>query len=168
MVELVIPEDFCTNDVKPVGKTSHSDGENKHFIWGKGSSSGAAFSNDDVKAAYEAHGEKQVPLGIHGTTVAVDWDSCISAGECFGVCPVQTFQWYRTEKDIPAVECLGATFEGTGLTEASERLDASDKSQPIREHDCIWCMACVSVCPPQAIKVDQANVEAHENAAKTL
>jgi len=35
MVELVIPEDFCTNDVKPVGKTSHSDGENKHFIWGK-------------------------------------------------------------------------------------------------------------------------------------
>ena len=22
----------------------------------------------------------------------------------------------------------------------------------IREHDCIWCMVCVSVCPPQAIK----------------
>ena len=143
MVELVIPEDFCTNDVKPVGKTSHSDGENKHFIWGKGSSDGAAFSNDDVKAAYEEHGEKQVPLGIHGTTVAVDWDSCISAGECFGVCPVQTFQWYRTETDIPAVECLGATLIA-------------------------WCMACVSVCPPQAIKVDQANVEAHEKAALTL
>ena len=33
MADLVIPEDFCHNDVKPVGKTSHSDGENKHFIW---------------------------------------------------------------------------------------------------------------------------------------
>jgi ferredoxin len=29
-------------------------------------------------------------------------------------------------------------------------------------------MACVSVCPPQAIIVDQSNLEAHENAAKTL
>ncbi|MDH3737219.1 MAG: 4Fe-4S dicluster domain-containing protein [Nitrosopumilus sp.] len=38
----------------------------------------------------------------------------------------------------------------------------------MREHDCIWCMACVSVCPPQAIKVDQANVEAHQRAAETL
>jgi len=33
MVDLVIPEDFCHNDVEPTGKTSHSDGENKHFIW---------------------------------------------------------------------------------------------------------------------------------------
>jgi len=71
MVDLVIPEDFCQNDVKPVGKTSHSDGENKHFIWGKGDPNGKAFSNEDVKAAYEEHGEKMVPLGIHGTTVAV-------------------------------------------------------------------------------------------------
>ena len=44
----------------------------------------------------------QVPLGIHGTTVAVDWDSCVAAGSCMSVCPVQTFQWFRTEKDIPA------------------------------------------------------------------
>jgi hypothetical protein len=29
-------------------------------------------------------------------------------------------------------------------------------------------MACVSVCPPQAIKVDQANLEAHEKAAGTF
>jgi len=26
-------------------------------------------------------------------------------------------------------------------------------------------MACVSVCPPQAIKVDQVNLEFHEKAA---
>ena len=29
-------------------------------------------------------------------------------------------------------------------------------------------MACVSVCPPQAIKVDQANLEFHEKAAGTF
>ncbi len=168
MVDLVIPEDFCHNDVKPVGKTSHSDGENKHFIWGKGDPKGKAFSNDDVKAAYEEHGEKMVPLGIHGTTVAVDWDSCIAAGECFGVCPVQVFQWYRTEKDIPAKDVVGQTFEGTGSDVKDERKDLTDKADPIREHDCIWCMACVSVCPPQAIKVDQSNVEAHETAARIL
>ena len=36
------------------------------------------------------------------------------------------------------------------------------------EHDCIWCMACVSVCPPQAIKVDQSNLEHHDKAAASL
>ena len=29
-------------------------------------------------------------------------------------------------------------------------------------------MACVSVCPPQAIKVDEANLEPHEKAAGTF
>ena len=167
MADLVIPEDFCHNDVKPVGKTSHSDGENKHFIWTKGNPNGAAFSNDDVKAAYEARGEKQVPLGIHGTTVAVDWDSCVAAGSCFSVCPVQTFQWYRTEKDIPAADCLGETFEGTGLTEADERLDYTDKSQPIREHDCTICMACQEICPQGAIRIEASNLEWHEKADGT-
>ncbi|MBL7001310.1 MAG: ferredoxin family protein [Nitrosopumilus sp.] len=166
MADLVIPEDFCQTG-KPVGKTSHSDGENFHWIWGKGNPKGSAFDNDDVKAAYEERGEKQVPLGIHGTTVAVDWDSCVAAGECFGVCPVQTFQWYRTEKDIPAADCLGETFEGTGLTEATERLDYTDKSQPIREHDCTICMACQEICPQGAIRIEAANLEWHEKAAGT-
>ena len=98
MVDLQIPEDFCHDDVKPKGQTNHSDGENFHYIWGDGRSDGAAFSNDDVKAAYADRGEEQVPLGIHGTTVAVDWDSCVAAGSCMSVCPVQTFQWYRTGK----------------------------------------------------------------------
>ena len=167
MVDLVIPEDFCLDDVKPTGKTSHGDGENLHFIWGDGNSDGAAFSNDDVKAAYEEHGEEQVPLGIHGTTVAVDWDSCTAQGSCFSVCPVQTFQWYRTEKDIAAVDCKGETFEGTGLTEADERLDYTDKSQPIREHDCTICMACQEICPEGAILIESANQEWHEKAAGT-
>ena len=168
MVDLQIPEDFCHNDVKPTGKTSHADGENFHWIWGEGRTDGAAFSNDDVKAAYEARGEEQVPLGIHGTTVAVDWDSCVADGACIEACPVQVFQWYRTEKDIPAKDVVGQTFAGTGAAEKDQRKDLTDKADPIREHDCIWCMACVSVCPPQAIKVDQSNVEKHESAAKIL
>jgi len=170
MVDLVIPEDFCTSDeIKPLGKTSHADGENLHWIWNNpNTDKPLASDNDDVKAAYEAHGEEIVPLGIHGTTVAVDWDSCIAAGACFSVCPVQTFQWYRTEKDIPAADCLGETFEGTGLTEQDERLDYSDKSQPIREHDCTICMACQEICPQGAIRIESANQEWHEKAAGTF
>ena len=114
MADLVISEDFH-KDKEPTGKTSHGDGENFHWIWQENTgSNGAAFSDDNVKAAYADRGEEQVPLGVHGTTVAVDWDNCIAAGSCMSVCPVQTFQWYRTEQDIPAKDCAGATFEGTG------------------------------------------------------
>lgn len=47
------------------------------------------------------------------------------------------------------------------------RKDYTDKSDPIREHDCIWCMACVSVCPTEGIKVDQSNLEYHERESGT-
>mgnify|MGYP002700514560 FL=1 len=167
MADLQIPEDFCHNDAEPKGKTSHGDGENFHYIWGEGRTDGAAFSNEDVKAAYAERGEEQVPLGIHGTSVAVDWDSCVAAGSCMSVCPVQTFQWFRTEQDIPAADTVGATFEGTGLTEMDERLDYTDKSQPIREHDCTVCMACQEICPEGAILIESANQEWHEKAAGT-
>ena len=76
--------------------------------------------------------------------------------------------FYFTSTPVPSKDVVGQTFEGTGSDVKDERKDLTDKADPIREHDCIWCMACVSVCPPQAIKVDQANVEAHETAAKTL
>ena len=33
---------------------------------------------------------------------------------------------------------------------------------------CVWCMACVSACPLQAIKVDQANLEFHEKSGETF
>jgi len=167
-----IAENF-PEGLKALGKISISDG-NFHIMWGPGKStnqdgSKAEASVDaDVVAAYAARKEEQVPLGVSGTMVAVDWDSCIADGACIEACPVQVFQWYRTEKDIPAKDVVGQTFEGTGSDVKDERKDLTDKADPIREHDCIWCMACVSVCPPQAIKVDQANVEAHENAAKTL
>jgi len=99
--------------------------------------------------------------------VAVDWDSCVGDGACIEACPVQVFQWYRTEKDIPAIKAINETFAGTGETEKENRKDFSDKADPIREHDCIWCMACVSVCPPLAVLVDQSYQEFHEKAAGT-
>ena len=154
--------------LETVGRTNHGDGEHFHFIWGTGRTDGEAFSDENVKAAYEARGEEQVPLGIHGTTVAVDWDSCIAAGSCMSVCPVQTFQWYRTEQDIPAKDVLNATFAGTGKTEQNERLDYTDKSMPIREHDCTNCLACQEICPTHAIVIDQSFLEFHEKAAGTF
>ena len=167
-----IPENF-PEGLKPLGKISISDG-NFHLMWGPGRTKNADGSqveslvDEEVVAAYATRKEEQVPLGISGTMVAVDWDSCIADGSCIEACPVQVFQWYRTEKDIPAKDVVGQTFEGTGKDFKDERKDLTDKADPIREHDCIWCMACVSVCPPQAIIVNQSNLEAHENAAKTL
>lgn len=161
-----IAENF-PEGLKPIGKINHSDSENFHWVWGPGKSDGEASKNEDVKKAYAARGEEQVPLGVSGTMIAVDWDSCVADGACIEACPVQVFQWYRTEKDIPAADVVGQTFEGTGSDVKNERKDFTDKADPIREHDCIWCMACVSVCPPQAIKVDQSNQEAHEKAAGT-
>ena len=35
-----------------------------------------ASKNEDVMKAYKSRGEEIVPLGVSGTTVAVDWDSC--------------------------------------------------------------------------------------------
>lgn len=159
-----IAEDFPAG-LEPQGKINHSDGEHYHVIWGPGRTNQEAANNDEVKAAYASHGEELVPLGVSGTMVAVDWDSCVADGACIEACPVQVFQWYRTEKDIPAKDVVGQTFEGSGSTEKDQRKDYSDKADPVREHDCIWCMACVSVCPPQAIKVDQSNQEHHDKAA---
>ena len=162
-----IQEDFCHEGKKPIGKISHSDGENFHWVW---PSQGLveASKNKDVLAAYKAHGEKMEKIGVSGTMVAVDWDSCVADGACIEACPVQVFQWYRTEKDIPAIKAINETFDGTGKTEKEERFDLSDNADPIREHDCIWCMACVSVCPPQAVLVDQGNQEWHEKASGTF
>ena len=47
------------------------------------------------------------------------------------------------------------------------RKDYTDKLDPVREHDCIWCMACVTVCPTTAIKVEEANLDVHKKMAET-
>ena len=160
-----IDPDFPRNH-QQIGKIKHSDGEHYHIFWGPGALKEAA-ENEEVKAAYEQRGEEIVPIGVSGTMVAVDWDSCVADGACIEACPVQVFQWYRTEKDVPAKEAINMTFAGTGSSVKEERKDYTDKADAIREHDCIWCMACVSVCPPQAVKVDQSNLEFHEKASGT-
>ena len=72
-------------------------------------------------------------LGIHGTKVAVDWDICEGEGTCLDVCPVNVFDWAETP--------------GHPVSEK--------KSDPAREADCIYCMACEAQCPTQAIKITQ-------------
>jgi NAD-dependent dihydropyrimidine dehydrogenase PreA subunit len=75
--------------------------------------------------------ETPTKLGIHGTTVAVDWDVCTGDGVCIELCPVTLFDW----ADSPGHP-------------TSEK-----KSDPAREKDCIQCLACETSCPTQAIKI---------------
>jgi NAD-dependent dihydropyrimidine dehydrogenase PreA subunit len=72
-------------------------------------------------------------LGIWGNEVCVDFDICIADGACIEACPVNVYEWL----DTPGHP-------------ASEK-----KPFMIREKDCIFCMACENVCPPQAIKIFQ-------------
>jgi NAD-dependent dihydropyrimidine dehydrogenase PreA subunit len=65
-------------------------------------------------------------------TVKVDWKKCNGDGVCVDVCPVSVFEL----QDLP------------------DHTD-SKKSVPLRESDCITCMACVTSCPTQAITVEQ-------------
>ena len=112
-----IDPDFPRNQ-QVIGKHMLSDGEHYHFVWGPGRLAEAA-ENEEVKAAYAARGEEFVGLGTHGTMVAVDWDSCVADGACIEACPVQVFQWYRTEHDVPgkptAAEIPSAFSGGTDI-----------------------------------------------------
>jgi NAD-dependent dihydropyrimidine dehydrogenase PreA subunit len=87
-------------------------------------------------------------LGIHGTSVAVDWENCVADGVCMDVCPVNVFEWF-----------LNPGQAGTGkdkvLQPGSDEWNKyrSDKSDPIREADCIFCMACETSCPTGCIKI---------------
>jgi NAD-dependent dihydropyrimidine dehydrogenase PreA subunit len=61
-----------------------------------------------------------------------------------------------------------ATSDGVGSTNKEDRAGYTDKSEPIREQDCIYCMACVAVCPTQSIKIEQSNIEFHQQASQTF
>ena len=168
LILMPIDKDFPKNH-QVIGKHVHSDSGQFHFVWGPGRSDAEASTNAEVQGSYTARGEQMVPLGVHGTMVALDWDSCIADGACIEACPVQVYQWYRTEQDVPAIEMQNASSQGTGENNMRDgRKDYTDKSDPIREHDCIWCMACVSVCPTQAIKVEESSVQFHQKAIETF
>jgi NAD-dependent dihydropyrimidine dehydrogenase PreA subunit len=77
--------------------------------------------------------EPPTKLGIHGTQVAVDHDVCDGDGVCIDVCPVSVFEFI----DSPG------------------HPTSQKKSDPAREADCIFCMACEVQCATQAIKVTQ-------------
>ena len=88
--------------------------------------------------------------GIHGTSVAVDWEACIADGVCMDVCPVFVFEWIF----VPG---QAGTGKDKVLEPNSEEWQGfrTDKSDPIREADCIYCMACETSCPTQCIKITQ-------------
>ena len=72
-------------------------------------------------------------LGIWGQEVCVDFDICVADGACIEACPVNVYEWLETPGHP-----------------ASEK-----KPFMIREKDCIFCMACENVCPPQCVKIFQ-------------
>ena len=88
--------------------------------------------------------------GIHGSQVAVDWETCIADGVCMDVCPVFVFEWAL----IPG---QAGTGKDKIIEQGTDEWNnyRTDKSEPIREPDCIFCMACETSCPPQAIKITQ-------------
>lgn len=93
---------------------------------------------------HEVRGTVQPPgkLGIHGKTVAVDFDVCIADGICISVCPVNVFEWLETP------DCETPNASGQAILMAK-------KSDPARENDCIFCRACEIQCPVTAIKITE-------------
>ena len=85
------------------------------------------FQGIKVWGPYDAPGK----LGIWGDFVCVDFDICVADGACIEACPVNVYEWLETPGHP-----------------ASEK-----KAFMIREKDCIFCMACENVCPPQAVKI---------------
>ncbi len=70
-------------------------------------------------------------MGVWGEFVSVDYDICIADGGCIEACPVGVYEWFDTPGN-----------------------PASDKKPLMsKELDCIFCLACEGVCPPQAIKI---------------
>lgn len=70
-------------------------------------------------------------LGVWGEFVSVDYDICIADGGCIEACPVGVYEWFDTPGN-----------------------PGSDKKPLMsKELDCIFCLACEGVCPPQAIKI---------------
>ncbi len=140
--DLVRPVDYKSKPIDP-------DFDKKYPVTGK-------HHDHEVRAEgmQRESGEPGKPyptkLGIHGTHVAVDWDSCVADGACMDVCPVNVYEWALN----PGVAGSGKdrVIDPNKDKELWEKY-RTDKSDPVREADCIYCMACVAACPVGAIKV---------------
>ena len=90
-------------------------------------------SNKNIIKTWGRKGEDNRIMGVWGEFVSVDYDICVADGACIDACPVQVYEWFDTPGN-----------------------PASDKKPLMaREPDCIFCLACEGVCPPQAIKIFQ-------------
>jgi NAD-dependent dihydropyrimidine dehydrogenase PreA subunit len=138
---MVRPVDFKSAPIDPdfKSKLQKTGTHHSHDVWGEG------------VQRLDAEGKPYpTKLGIHGSVVAVDWDSCVADGACMDVCPVNVFEW-----------ALNPGQSGSGKDrvidpEKDKELwekYRTDKSDPVRESDCIFCMACESACPVLAIKI---------------
>lgn len=76
-------------------------------------------------------GDDNQIMGVWGEFVSVDYDICVADGACIDACPVAVYEWFDTPGNP-----------------ASEKKPLMSK-----EPDCIFCLACEEVCPPQAIKI---------------
>jgi NAD-dependent dihydropyrimidine dehydrogenase PreA subunit len=47
------------------------------------------LQNQKSRKHTKQRAEEYVPLGVHGTMLAIDWDSCYADGACIEACPVQ-------------------------------------------------------------------------------
>ena len=108
-----------------------------------------ASKDEKVLADYKKHKEKMVKLGITGTMVANDWDVCVADGACIEACPVQIFQWYRTDKDISGIKAVKDTTPWPGVGTTEKRNDLISQIKPMQSENMtafgVW--QCVSVCP---------------------
>ncbi len=162
-----IDESFYKN-LKPFKK--HHD----HYVWGPGKI-GAAAEDQNAKTAYERAGKPIKPLGVHGTYVAVDWDDCIGLSSCRWICSLREHIKLRCEicqNESCVLEgaclwvCPTIVFEWAKNSEQSAhdgKRDFTEKADPIREADCIFCMVCVDECPTNAILIDKNLVNVHNN-----
>lgn len=90
-------------------------------------------SNGNIIKTWGRKGTDNAIMGVWGEYVSVDFDICIADGACIDACPVNVYEWFDTPGNP-----------------ASEK-----KPLMAREPDCIFCLACEGVCPPQAIKIFQ-------------
>jgi len=88
-------------------------------------------AGDHTIKTWGRKGDDNAVMGVWGEFVSVDFDICIADGACIDACPVGVYEWFDTPGNP-----------------ASEKKPLMSK-----EPDCIFCLACEGVCPPQAIKI---------------